>query len=69
MVNSENLLVVVLVMMLLVVVLKVMGLLSLHLGMGLVIFGLRKKTARGSDDWCMQLPLDPHGLLRDSPRT
>jgi hypothetical protein len=43
-------------------------LLSVPLVMELVIFGLRKKTARGSDDWFMLLPLNPQGLLRESPR-
>jgi hypothetical protein len=49
-------------------VMVLMVLLSVPLVMELVIFGLRKKTARGSDDWFMLLPLNPQGLLRDSPR-
>jgi hypothetical protein len=58
-------LVVVLVVMLVVVL---MVLLSVPSVIVLVIFGLRKKPARGSEDWCMLLPLNPQGLLRDSPR-
>ena len=27
-----------------------------------------KKSARGLDDWCMMIPLNPKGLLRDSPK-
>ena len=63
--NISILLVVVLVVMLVVVL---MVLLSVPSVIVLVIFGLRKKPARSSEDWCMLLPLNPQGLLRDSPR-
>jgi len=36
-------------------------------GDAFVIFGLRKKH-KGLDDFFMLLPLNPHGLLRESPR-
>ena len=49
-------------------VMVLMVLLSVSLVMVLVIFGLRKKTARSSNDWCILLPLNPQGILRDSPR-
>ena len=49
-------------------VMVMMVVLSVPSVMELVIFGLRKKTARGSDDRFMLLPLNPQGLLLDSPR-
>ena len=42
-------------LLLLVVVVK----LPMSKAMVFVIFGFRKKTARGSDDGCMLLPLNP----------
>ena len=67
--KGSNLLVMVLVVnMLVVVVVVVVVTLPMSTVMVFVIFGFRKKPARGSDDWCMLLPLNPQGLLRESPR-
>jgi hypothetical protein len=50
------------------VVVVVVVTLPMSMAMVFVIFGFRKKIARGSDDRCMLLPLNPYGLLRGSPR-
>ena len=48
------------------VVLMVM--LSLPLVLLLVTFGFQKHVIRGSYVWCVLLPLNPKGLLREAPR-
>ena len=56
--KGANFLVMVLVVGMLMVVVVVVTL-PMSMAMVFVIFGFRKKPARGSDDWCMLLPLNP----------